>query len=94
MLVTTTLTFFVIRYAWRYNLILALAATAFFVLIDAAFFLSSLLKIVEGGWFPVLLAAAMLVAMAAWYRGRELLGQTLREEMLRLGDVVLRFHAQ
>jgi KUP system potassium uptake protein len=72
MLVTTILTFFVIRFAWGYNLWLSLAATGFFTLIDAVFFASSLLKIVDGGWFPLALAAIVFTAMTTWHRGREL----------------------
>ena len=72
MLVTTILTFFVIRFAWRYNLFLSIAATGFFVVIDAAFFSSSLLKIVEGGWFPLALGAIVFTMMTTWHRGREI----------------------
>ena len=72
MLVTTILTFFVVRFAWRYNLFLSLAATGFFIVIDAAFFSSSLLKIVEGGWFPLALGAIVFTVMTTWHRGREI----------------------
>ena len=70
MLVDTVLTFFVIRFAWGYNLFLAIAATSFFLVIDTAFFSSSLLKIVEGGWFPLALGALMFTLMTTWRRGR------------------------
>ena len=70
MLVTTILTFFVIRFAWGYNLPLSLAATGFFLFIDAAFFSSSLLKIVEGGWFPLALGAIVFTLMTTWRQGR------------------------
>jgi KUP system potassium uptake protein len=72
MLVTTILTFFVVRFVWRYNLILSLAATAFFIVIDAAFFSSSILKVVEGGWFPLALGAIVFTIMTTWHRGREI----------------------
>jgi len=72
MLATTILTFFVIRYAWRYNVFLSFAATGFFILIDAAFFSSSLLKVAEGGWFPLALGAIVFTAMTTWHRGREI----------------------
>jgi KUP system potassium uptake protein len=70
MLVTTVLTFFVIRFAWKYNLLVSIAATGFFLLIDAAFFSSSLLKIVEGGWFPLALGAIVFTLMTTWRQGR------------------------
>lgn len=75
MLITTILTFFVIRYAWRYPLALCVAATAFFVCIDGLFWASNLLKLPKGGWFPLLLGAGMFVLMTTWRDGRALLSQ-------------------
>ena len=72
MLATTILTFFVIRFGWGYNLLLCIAATGFFILVDAAFFASSLLKIAEGGWFPLALGAIVFTVMTTWRRGREI----------------------
>lgn len=78
MLVTTFLTFFVIRYVWGYNLALCIAATGFFILLDLAFFSSSLLKIGSGGWFPLVLGAMMFVVMLTWWRGRRILAERLQ----------------
>jgi KUP system potassium uptake protein len=78
MLMTTLLTFFVIRFRWHYNLLVCVAATAFFFLIDFSFFSSALLKIVQGGWFPVILALAALTLMLTWIKGRELMFARLR----------------
>ena len=72
MLATTILTFFVIRFGWGYNLLLCIAATGFFILIDVAFFASSVLKIAEGGWFPLALGAIVFTVMTTWRRGRQL----------------------
>jgi KUP system potassium uptake protein len=72
MLVTTFLTFFVVRFGWGYPLALCIAATGFFILVDLAFFSSALLKIVEGGWFPLALGAIVFVFMTTWRRGRVL----------------------
>ena len=72
MLVTTFLTFFVVRFGWGYPLALCIAATGFFILVDVAFFSSALLKIVEGGWFPLALGAIVFVVMTTWRRGRVL----------------------
>jgi len=73
MLVTTFLTFFVIRYGWGYPLWLCLAATGLFMAIDAVFFSAALLKVLEGGWFPLALGAGAFFLMMTWRRGRELL---------------------
>ncbi|MFM0395910.1 potassium transporter Kup [Paraburkholderia phytofirmans] len=73
MLITTILTFFVIRYAWHYNWFLCVFATGFFFVIDAAFFSANLLKLMEGGWFPLLVGLIIYTIMATWGRGWEMM---------------------
>jgi KUP system potassium uptake protein len=51
MLITTVLTFFVLRYGWRYPLVLCVASTGCFFVIDLAFFSSNLLKLFQGDGF-------------------------------------------
>ncbi len=84
MLITTILTFFVIRYAWKLPLALCIAATGIFFMVDLMFFTSNVLKFVEGGWFPVLIGLAMFTIMMTWKRGRELLNQKLRTDAIDL----------
>ena len=78
MLVTTMLTFFVLRYHWRYPLWLCVLATAFFMLIDVVFFAAALHKVLDGGWFPLVLGALVFFVMVTWRRGRETLLEQLR----------------
>ena len=78
MLITTVLTFFVVRYAWHYPWVVCLGATVFFLAIDVAFFCANLLKFMQGGWFPLLAAAVIFTVMATWKRGRELLVEGAR----------------
>ena len=84
MTITTVLTFFVVRYGWNYPRALVLASTAFFLAIDLAFFGSNLLKLLDGGWFPLLIGGAVFILMTTWKDGRELLTQTLREGSIDL----------
>ena len=79
MLVTTLLTFFVLRYDWRYPLWLSLLATAFFMLIDAVFFAAAMHKVLDGGWFPLALGAIAFFVMVTWRRGRERLIARVRD---------------
>ena len=88
MLVTTFLTFFVIRYGWGYPLWLCLAATGVFLAIDAVFFSAALLKVLEGGWFPVALGAAAFFLMMTWRRGRELLFQHWNVSSMPLDELL------
>lgn len=80
MFITTLLTFFVVRYVWRYSLALALAATALFLIVDAVLVVSCSLKIWQGGWFPLVMGGAVFAVMATWKRGRELLIQHIRSD--------------
>jgi KUP system potassium uptake protein len=79
MLITTALTFFVVRHGWGFPLPVALAATGFFVLLDAALVVSCSLKFMDGGWFPLVTGALLFLLMATWRRGRELLLDNIRQ---------------
>jgi KUP system potassium uptake protein len=84
MLITTVLTFFVIRYSWHYPLVLCIAATGWFFVVDLAFFASNMLKLFEGGWFPLLIGGAIFTLMITWKRGRELMREAQKAESLDL----------
>ena len=84
MLITTVLTYFVVRHAWGYPAWVSFAATAVFIAVDALLVASCSIKIVEGGWFPLALAGLFLLVMTTWKRGRELLSQTLRADQPEL----------
>ena len=78
MLITTLLTYFVVRDGWHYPLPLALAATGVFLALDTLLVLSCSIKFFQGGWFPLLLGMAIFFVMATWRRGRELLIESIR----------------
>ncbi|MDP1742370.1 MAG: potassium transporter Kup [Polaromonas sp.] len=84
MLITTVLTFFVIRYAWKLPLALCIAATGIFFVVDLMFFASNALKFFQGGWFPVLIGLAMFTVMMTWKQGRSLLNSKLRADAIDL----------
>ena len=60
MLITTLLTFFVIRHGWNYSLPLAIGATSVFLLLDVLLVVSCSLKFFQGGWFPLVLGMGIL----------------------------------
>ena len=84
MLITTVLTFYVVRFGWKYPLCVCIASTGIFFLIDFLFLASNMLKFVEGGWFPILLAGAIFTLMVTWKEGRFILNQKLREDAIEL----------
>jgi len=84
MLITTVLTFFVIRYGWKYPLALCLLATGFFFVVDLAFFSSNLLKLFAGGWFPLLIGGVVFTLMMTWKQGRALMAKAQHAEAIEL----------
>jgi KUP system potassium uptake protein len=84
MLITTTMTFFVIRYAWKLPLALCLGATGLFFAVDALFLAANAVKILDGGWFPLLIGAVMFVVMTTWQHGRRIMTARVREEAIDL----------
>ena len=84
MVITTALTFFVIRYGWGYPLWLCVLTTGFFFAVDLVFVASNSLKIMQGGWFPLVMAAVLCVVLTTWKEGRRLMGEAQRKDALDL----------
>ena len=84
MLITTTMTFFVIRYAWKYPWSICFAATGFFFVVDLAFFSANIVKVADGGWFPLLIGITMFLLMMTWKEGRNLMSESLRADAIDL----------
>ena len=80
MLITTLLTFFVIRHGWHYPLPVAIAATSVFMALDLLLVVSCSIKFFQGGWFPLVLGFGIFIIMATWRRGRELLIESIRHD--------------
>ena len=86
MLITTAMTFFVIRFGWKYSWSLSLGATGFFFVVDFIFFSANIVKIFDGGWFPVLIGAVVCMLMLTWKQGRRLMRLRLRDDAIALPD--------
>ena len=84
MTITTVMTFFVIRYGWKYSLPLCLLSTGLFFTIDLMFFASNSLKLLAGGWFTVAIGIGMFTLMMTWAKGRRLMSDRLREDSIEL----------
>ncbi len=84
MLITTVLTFYVIRYHWNYPLALCIGATSFFFVVDFAFWASNMQKLFDGGWFPLLIGGSIFTLMLTWKEGRRLLNEKLRADAIDL----------
>jgi KUP system potassium uptake protein len=78
-MVFTTILFAVVarsRFRWSIPAVLLLAAA--FLVADLAFWAANIIKVPHGGWFPLVIAAAVFILMTTWKRGREILAQRLK----------------
>jgi KUP system potassium uptake protein len=88
MLLTTILLLVVARRNWNWNVFKLAGFGVLFGLIDWAFFSANMLKLTEGGWFPLLLGAFALLIMTTWRRGRMMLRQRLHAEDQKLDELI------
>jgi len=87
MAITTGLAFLYMR-SQGWSLVLAVPVFAVFALVDLTFLGANLLKIAEGGWFPIVVAALVFAVMATWWRGRRLLAEKRARDAMPLRDFV------
>jgi KUP system potassium uptake protein len=80
--ITTVLFYFVARGRFGWTRVQAGVPAAFFLAIDLAFFLANATKIAHGGWFPLLVGAAVFTAMTTWKTGRRILAERLSQTTL------------
>ena len=82
MVITTILLFFVARWLWHWPLWVVVPVTALFAVPDLAFFGANMVKVHEGGWFPLLVAAVGFTLMTTWKSGRGILYERIQEKQL------------
>jgi KUP system potassium uptake protein len=88
MLITTILTFFVVRVAWKLPAPIAFGATAFFLALDALLVAGCAVKFFEGGWFPLAMGLLLFLLMSTWQKGRHLALESVRSEGLDLQSFI------
>ena len=84
MIVTTVLAYFVVRRMWGWKRIFAIPIIGGFLFVDLAFFAANAVKILDGGWFPLIVAVVVYTLLSTWKRGREVLFQRLRPGAIAL----------
>ncbi len=89
MLITTLMMTMLELTVWRWNRWLVFASAAVFLTIDTAYFASNLTKIVDGGWFPLLIGAVGFTFLTTWAKGRGLMMERLRESAMPM-DVFIK----
>jgi KUP system potassium uptake protein len=86
MVITTVLAYFLVRNVWGWGVLKASAVTLLFLLPELVFMGANAIKIEHGGWFPLVIGAAIFAMMLSWKRGREILSQRFREQLLPITD--------
>jgi KUP system potassium uptake protein len=86
--IDTLLLGLVMRVLWDVSRKKTLAVMLVFLCIDLAFFGANVVKIPDGGWFPLLAAAMIFTLLVTWKRGRQLVAQRLQERGLPLAPFV------
>jgi KUP system potassium uptake protein len=87
MLVTTTLAYIVVRRLWRWGPLLTAALIGPLLAMDLTFLCANVLKILSGGWVPVLIGLGLSLVMLTWVRGTQLLFDKTRRDSVPLKDL-------
>jgi KUP system potassium uptake protein len=93
MLMTSFLLFVAMREIWRWNLPASAALAGLFVIIDSGFFAANSMKIFEGGYVPLLLAACVYGIMLIWHRGTVAVAERLAAAPISVSDFLANLKA-
>jgi KUP system potassium uptake protein len=92
MFLTTILIYLTMREVWGWSLPLAIGVAGVFAVVDLAFVAANLMKVVEGGWVPLVVAALLFFAMSTWRQGRSSLARKLERDTLPLAEFIAHTH--
>jgi KUP system potassium uptake protein len=88
MVITTVLAFILARRVWRWPLWVAGLVTAGFLVVDLAFFGANIVKVADGGWFPLVVGLVVYSLMSTWQRGRQQIAAELSRGALPFAEFV------
>jgi KUP system potassium uptake protein len=92
MLLTSMLMYLTMREIWGWSLPVSLGMAALFVIVDLAFVSANMMKVFEGGWFPLVVAALIFFLMSTWRAGRAALLHRLERDTLPLSSFIAQVH--
>jgi KUP system potassium uptake protein len=88
MLITTSLLAVVMYNEWKIKPVFVILLSVMFFVLDFSFWTANLIKVKDGGWYPMLLGAICFVMLTTWYKGRRLLRERVVDDSIRLADFV------
>ncbi len=92
MLLTSMLMFLTMREIWGWSLPVSLVVAGLFVIVDLTFVTANMMKVFEGGFVPLVVAAVIFLLIWTWRRGRELMLQKLERDTMPLSDFITQVH--
>ncbi|WP_394825502.1 potassium transporter Kup [Pendulispora albinea] len=90
MMLTSIVYYVVMRHTWKWPTPIALLVLVLFLSFDVPFFLANTMKIVDGGWVPVLIGMAFIGAMLIWSKGRTLVIEQYAQRFGSIHDALPR----
>jgi len=88
MMITTLLAMIVALDSWRWSPLWTGLLMTLFLIVDSAFLGANLLKIPQGGWFPLVVGAILFFMMFTWRRGRKILADYLQKGSISLTEFI------
>ena len=87
MVITCCLAYIVTRRRWGWSRTMSLAVIFPFLTIDLVFFGANILRVVEGGWVPLTIAAGILLLIWTWVRGRRIVSELEYDAALPMAEM-------
>jgi KUP system potassium uptake protein len=94
MLLTSLLMFIAMREVWGWSLPLSIAVASLFVIVDLSFVAANMMKVLEGGWVPLVVGATLYFVMSTWRQGRTALARKLERDTLPLKEFIAQVHTK
>ena len=88
MLITTTMLAVVMANEWKIKPVLVLLLSSAFFVVDFSFWTANLIKVKDGGWYPMMLGAIYFVMLTTWYKGRKLLRDRVVNDSIHLPEFI------
>jgi len=88
MLITTTMLGVVMYNEWKIKPIFVFLLIGLFFIVDFSFWTANLIKVKDGGWYPLGLGAICFLMLTTWHKGRRLLRERVEADSIRLPEFV------
>jgi KUP system potassium uptake protein len=92
MFLTSVLMFLAMREIWHWSLLLSVATAGVFMAVDLSFVSANMMKVLEGGWVPLVVASIIFTLMSTWHWGRDVLMRALERDTMPLQSFINSVH--